>query len=288
MLRHIGSTLVATALLGSMLAKADDMAYLFSPLGSTTEGFGVVDLKTGVFTKLGVPQYNLGGLGELNNTIYADPGGSGPQTLWIVNPTNGNLTAAANLPASIQFGAMGSTTTGLYLLNSQATDLYSINPSTGTTTLIGSLGVAARTTGGLSVGANQLYYFDSDPGVSSLYTLNLSTGAATLIGNSSPPTCLKSTVFVDNTLYGASGYCSNPSETFSVDTTNGSVKLLGTGTFQDLNGLAPLLNNTNTAPEPGTVWLLIVGAAGLALVCLCRKAPTKRRNELRVANLASD
>jgi len=63
-------------------------------------------------------------------------------------------------------------------------DLYTINPTTGATTLIGSMGVEMSDIAIENVGGVATMFGVSLATNSGLYTINMATGAATLIGNS--------------------------------------------------------------------------------------------------------
>jgi hypothetical protein len=98
------------ALLGLVLAasalKADDKAYFVTSGGQ----FGTIDLSTGTATTLGSPvTFPLGGLGQVGGTLYS--AGSMGTTLYTVNPASDALNAVGS---SIEFFALGSTTTGLH------------------------------------------------------------------------------------------------------------------------------------------------------------------------------
>jgi hypothetical protein len=129
------------------------------------------------------------GTGFLSSTIGA------VGTLWrfdITVPNSSLVTAADGLAPSMDglaFDANGV----LFGLSQGASDggnkLYTIDPNTGATTLIGPLGVGSSALGGLAFASDgTLYATISGDGISSsaaaiLYRLSTSTGAATLVGN---------------------------------------------------------------------------------------------------------
>ena len=97
----------------------------------------------------------------------------------------------------ISYDDFGSTPTGLYAVDSFGT-LYSINAANGAATSIGPVGITLQGYRSLSTNAGSLYFADGG----SLYTLNTSTGAATLIGFSG--VSLTALLQENGTLYGAS------------------------------------------------------------------------------------
>lgn len=270
--RYAVFSISAGALLNfATIARADDLAYVTTP----TQAFGVVDLNTGVFTQRGVSGAYLEGLGELNDTLYGVTNAfhcvGCTNTLYAINTANGAITSIAS--TSVGINLFGSTTNGLFGLAQDDQDLYSINPVTGTATLIGPIGVAKGTTGGLSVGASSLYYENSFPGSSSLYSLNTTTGGATLLGSVSPGACLKSMTFESGTLYDGSGYCVASSDIFTVNPANGAAILVANVTgFSDVNGLAPV---APAIPEPATAAITCLGLVSVGLR-LCAKKRSGR------------
>lgn len=90
----------------------------------------------------------------------------------------------------------GSTLIGLFGIDPNMR-LFSINPVTGITTIIGSLGVGDNGTLGLSTNSTTLYF--TDAGI--LYTINTSTGAATAVGALGATNSIGALVFINGTLY---------------------------------------------------------------------------------------
>lgn len=171
--KHAVLGALAIVLLLTSAAYAGPNAYLYTG----NEYWGTINLTTGMFTVLGNTGVKLASTGEYKGTIYgADLFGD---TLYRVNLANGHLTAIGN--GSISYYDLGSTAIGLYGLGDNS-DLYSINPATGATTLIGPTGVSLSTTG-MSNGPGGLYMTVDSGADSLLYRLNTSTGKATLIGN---------------------------------------------------------------------------------------------------------
>ncbi len=113
-------------------------------------------------------------------------------------------------------------------------ELYSVNPTTMQTTLIGSLGIDASnmTFGDLTYdSANSTMYYSGGRGDNNLYTVNLTTGAATLVGSDGT-----------NDLF-ALGY-DNATNSLFGGTTNGSF-----GSVDAATGAFTLLGNNGAYGE---------------------------------------
>jgi hypothetical protein len=198
---------------------ADVFAYEATGLGSHL--FGLVDLTTGVFTSRGNMGQTLAGLGSYGGVIYG--GGYRGSRRYSVNTSTGALTSIGT--GNVTYGSFGSTSTGLYTFGTDSNlysndpntgtaiklgatgvpfdgvlgissgssalyvahnnDLYSLNTSNGSATLIGtatagSLGFSAEVSiGGVLYGGG--YEGSSTP---KIYTLDPHTGAATFLSES--------------------------------------------------------------------------------------------------------
>lgn len=173
----------------SATAASDSTAFV----GTASHAFGKVDLKTGVFSELGNTGLLLAGMGVVNGKLYAAGYSSG--TLYTVNTSNGKLTEVGS--SSIAYDLMGSTTGGgLYATNTNE-ELYSVDPLSGATKLIGPLGVNYSGYYGLSNNSSILYFANG----TNLFTVNTHTGAATLVG-SMGSSQLGGLVLEDNVLWG--------------------------------------------------------------------------------------
>jgi hypothetical protein len=126
------------------------------------------------------------GTGFLSSTV----GGTG--TLWqfdITVPNSSPVTASNGFLPSMDGLAIDSAGV-LFGLSQGATDggnkLYTINQTTGTTTLVGALGVGTSAIGGLAFAPDGTLYAtlsDVTPAAAKLYTVDTSSGAATFVGN---------------------------------------------------------------------------------------------------------
>ena len=214
-----------------------------------TQALGMLDLNTGVYTQISpqaVQDYELGVYGGVlygaNNQCVC---------LFRLDPTTGASTLAPTLfnQNNNGFGAengFGSTTDGLFIMGAAfggINYLYSVNPTTGAPTLIGSTGV---TTGGgtgflsASNDSSKLYWEVQTNCTDALYGVNTSTGAATIIGSASACFPSKtgnpfSMVFTGGTLWAnfwSAGFG-------TIDTSSGAQTLVSTNVFPAVFGLAP-------------------------------------------------
>lgn len=173
---------------------------------------------------------------------------------------------------SVGFEDLGSTTAGLFGLD-YSMNLYSVDPLTGTSTLVGPTGLGLSLHGDFSTGSAMLYllaqYVNFGP-TSALYSLNTTTGEATLIGDT-PATF--GILYDSGKLYGesytscstnAGGICGQ--SIYTIDPATGSSMLLSnvTGSNPIFDGLAPV---PTAIPEPSSLvpflltFFLVLGAA---------------------------
>lgn len=208
--------------------------------------FGMLDLNNGTFAGVSTLPFMAAGLGVAGGSVYtAVSGGMG---LYSINQTNGSLTLIGN--ASISYNAFGSTTNGLYMLDTTGS-LWNINASTGAATRIGStlIDVISGAPLGLSAGANNLYVSMG----SSIWSVNTATAAATLVGTSEPTT-FGALVDVSGSIFGSS--IINAREIYNLNPTTGITTFVtnyDSGGYS--YGLAPIV------PEPGS--FMLIGLAGL-------------------------
>jgi hypothetical protein len=220
---------------------------------------GKLDLSTGAFTLVTDLGFTPAGLGEVGNALFtADGGGS---TLYSVNPNNGGVQAIGSL-SNLTYYAFGSTTTGLYMVDTVG-GLWNINPATGANTFVGSTHlIMDQLSVGLSTGSNILYIALG----SNVYTINTTTGLASFIGTSGS-TDFGALISVGNTVYGTSVVAPNAIYTF--DPSTGMAAFLTNATGDYGFGLA-----ASIIPEPGSLGLLGLGMAGFLLAGYALKRRT--------------
>jgi hypothetical protein len=115
----------------------------------------------------------VAGLGEIGSSLYASSYNVPSGTLYSVNPANGFLTPIG-AATTVDYSDFGSTLTTLYAVD-RAANLWSIDPTTGVATSIGSTGLTLTGYQNLSTNSSTSYFGNG----ANLYTLNISSGAAT-------------------------------------------------------------------------------------------------------------
>lgn len=267
----LGSSVLCLLLLAvSAKVKADNLAYAVGGAGTLE----TVDLNTGASTVLSVtPCSTSAGPGV---TACVGLGVSDGTLFLLQNTTTGpNLysvdptNGSTTLIGSGTFtvAAFGSTTSGLFLMDTSG-NLYSVNLSTGLT-LIGSTGVSPTREEGLSDNSGTLYFTDAG----SLYTLSTTTGAASLIGAMGSSNDVGDTLYEDGTLYGTDAPGdSQAGEIFTINTTTGAATDTGINDGRAVSGggLAPDPVPAAT-PEPGTFGLMLIGLGSLGVMFVMRK-----------------
>lgn len=226
-------------LVGAPQARADEFAYEVNSDGQ----FGFIDLNTGAFTNLGTLSVTLCGLAVHAGHLY----GYGPcgtsGTLYEVNPANGTLTTIGTAPFA--YRGLGSTTQGLYGFD-QSMNLYSVNPNTGATKLIGSTGLSNPSGFGVSDGLGTLYItptFEAGCSGTWLYSVNTRTAVPKQIGLTG--LCgIGAMAVQDGKLYAG---VFSPFAVYTLSTKTGTATFLAdiSGTSGYFYGLAP---SAQTAP----------------------------------------
>ena len=254
----------AAAALSFAVAPADgDTLYEATNSGDLlSHDFGTLNTSTGVFTSINSGGSALSGLGSTGDGRLYGIALFG-STLYQINPVTGVQTAVGN--GAISMFAFGATTAGLYALNLHAgggMDLYSINRTNGSSTLIGPTGLTAVNAVGMSSNASVLY-LTNDTG---LYSLDTTTGAAQFIGNTGE--LIGAMVLSSGQLY-AGVETPLRLDTLNPMTGDPTAGPNVTGTTQFFWGLA-----TTAVPESGGTLLLFFAA--LAPLLMLRRANSGR------------
>jgi hypothetical protein len=250
--------LALTVLMTAGPASADLLAYAsVTPIGD--EEFGVVDLTTGAFTHVSQSpgSINNGSIAGLaigpNGALYAADQ-SNPNYLWTVNPLSGATTLVGTLHTIGGSGddGFGSTNSAFYLTD-RAGNFYQVDPGTANLTYIANIGAMELSTNSTTlIGALG----------AALYSINTTTGATTLIGSpligGSTSYSWQSLTEIGGVLYGSVGGI------YTIDTSNDTATYVGGS--DELWGLAPESSSFGAVPEPATWVLLLSGLAGLGAV----------------------
>jgi PEP-CTERM motif len=210
--------------------------------------FGSLDLTTGAFNEVSNLGFTPAGLGQIGSTIYT--ANSGGMSLYSIDTQTGAVKSIGT--SSISYYAFGSTTSGLYMVDTVG-GLWNINPTTGTSTLIGSTHLLmGSNTVGLSAGSNNLYIALG----SNIYIINTTTGNASFLGNSGS-TDFGALVSVSGTVYAST--IVSPNAIYNFNPMNGISTFATLSSASDYSyGLAPIV------PEPSSFALLALVGSLLA------------------------
>ena len=255
--------------LAAVLTSATTYAGPFVYVTSFTGQFGTVDVTTGVFASIGTTI--AGEIAGLGAKIYGTDGSN----FVSVNPLNGVTTtiAALNVGAD-EFSS--SAVTGTIYLTSTDHKLYTVNPTTGATTLLGSTGLTDPPGNGLAISliggqTSKLYAtvngfdfstFGPINPPSRLYQLSTANGASSSIGLTGLPladgsfTC---GIVINGVIYNFS-FNGVTTKEYVINATTGAV--ISSLTVAGLNGVEGL---ALTTPEPGALSLFLSGAGLFAI-----------------------
>jgi hypothetical protein len=255
------------------------VVYLDDALGQLWEG----DPTTADYTYVGTSATALafGGftdIGFSGSTLYGiSPNG----TLYTINTTNGKIASTIGSTGITNGSLVGLADTAAgTLVAGGAGNIYSLNPTTGTGTQIGTGGGGYVTEGDLDFdGSGNLWLTSSTPSGGALFQINPTTGAGSFIGQLADPDPQTFTdVFgvaydSDNgVLYGYDvshdQFEINTSDPGDSDTDEATFSLVGGGTADPSGILGAAFIST---PEPST-FVLIGSALILLAVGFRRKA----------------
>jgi hypothetical protein len=215
-----------------------------------THLFGKLNLGTGQFSQISNFGFTPAGIGEIGNSLFTTDAGG--KTLFSINKETGILTQIGNTGSNITYYTFGSTTTGLFTVDTQG-GFWTVNPTTGKAGFIGSTQLNMNMGDGyvgLSAGGDVLYIALG----SSIYTINTSTGLASFVGTIGT-TDFGALVTMGGTVYASTAVAPNSIYTFNPTNGTSTFSTLVSGDYAF--GLAPAV------PEPGSFALL--GLAGSLL-----------------------
>jgi hypothetical protein len=203
---------------------------------------GTINLANGQWTQLSSGTV-VAGIGQSVN-MYG--GAYQGNTLYQVNPANCTYTAVGNGTVTGGYRDFGATTGELYgIAQDSASDLYSVNPSTGATTFIGPTNLPFNGGQGVSANCPVLYATAQPNSDSALYLINTTTGAATEIGDTGVG-AIDALVCENGTLYGAT----LTGNLYTLNLTTGQATFVA-ATEERLYGMAYLLYETLTVTTSG-------------------------------------
>jgi uncharacterized protein YfiM (DUF2279 family) len=181
MLISVGALLAAGSL--AMSARAQNNVVYAAEYNQSTNRFGTINLLNGNFTKIssfGNALINDIAYCPTNGTLY---GISNTTALVTFNKTNGAITTIGNLVSGIESLAFRPSDGALF--GATSSKLYTINPATGTATLVGSYGSPTKlgTTGqNIRFAQDGNLYVSNTSTNTDIYRINIASGAATWMG----------------------------------------------------------------------------------------------------------
>lgn len=223
-------------------------------VGDANGKLGKVDIASGNVSL-------VGDMGAVMTDIAFDPAGNlygiSFTSLYRIDTTTGAGMLVGDLNTTVNslvFGADGT----LYGANNQ---LYTIDPGTAGTSIIGNGATFYISSGDLAFVQGELYLTSSVPNSDTLVRLDLTTGAATAVGSLGVSSVYGLASADRVSLYGVSG-----TDIYSVSTTSGTASFLQAFAGQGLGetyGTAFRSESAPPIPEPGTAALGTVGLLGL-------------------------
>ncbi len=249
----IRNSVIVCAVVSPFAAHAG-ILYTISASNDELETFNTRTLQFTNVAALTANSFDFGNLAYSGSQMYMTQGFDGPN-LMTLNLTTGAETVVGSTGHTDMFGLAFDQNGTLYgsLSSDNEDGFYTINPATGSPTLVGNPGVYLD---GLTYLPTQNLLLGLNAGGGNLYSINRSTGATTQVGGAG---------FVDNC-----GIAYDPDtglvwcldwsgNVFSFDPNDNFARttvLTGQGAH---DGLASI----STTPEPASMAALLVGAAAL-------------------------
>jgi hypothetical protein len=261
---------IAIAIGMAMTAAAGPIAYSISSNGN--DHLYQIDLATGVAIDLGAMSFgDAEGLEFANGTLYGIGGST--NELWNLTTAPGTLIGStgtrAGLDAGLGYNPVNGTMYNLNGSNGQ-TGLYTVNLSTGATTLVGTTSAFGDN---LAIDGQGNAYAVDGVFADSVYSVNLSTGALSLIGGLG----LGNVSVQFGTDFDGQGTLwalDSNGQIYTINTGTGAATFVAqvrlgsvTGTtLSGFEGLAIAEESQGEIPEPGTYLSVIGGLAALAVL----------------------
>ncbi len=205
--------------------------------------------------------YCTGGTYDLDGNLYMVDGSDTSSILYLIDQTTWEGTAIGGTGYPMHAMTCDPTTDILYCAGGspyESANLYTVDPSTGTATLVGSFSTGLNGVFDIAVDSTgQMYAVDVY--TDSLYTVDKATGAATLVGPTGQNMNFEQDMCWDanlQTLYAVAYIFGQNSVFCSVNTATGSVTVLGIFGFPQLDALCfPLAVHHDDLPPQTSITL---------------------------------
>jgi hypothetical protein len=232
-----------------------------APPGQRNPTLVTINIGTGAATTVGpLPFQGLASSGGVTE-IVCQPGATSPaNAVCYAQRADGgfqivrfDLTTGAAIGSPVNdgdsFAGLAYVGSTLYGAGIVSDNFVILDPTTGTSTVVGSLGGVQIS--GLAWNGTTMYGIEggSPAGGAHLFTINLSTGAATAIGNTGIHGLGSLQFGPDGNLY-AGGDRHDGGHLYRIDKTTGAATLIGASGFLDLSGLALLVFPAPPPPPP--------------------------------------
>ena len=262
----------------------------YSVRAHTGDALYAIDLSTGIGTNLGRLVFgDAEGIAIVGGSLYSI--GGGVEELWYIATPPGAKIADTGPRLGGDAGLAEDVSGGLYNLQGDlngTSHLYRIDPLTGSAAFIGSSNTYAD---GLAIDSAGRAFAVDGIFTDSLYSVDLTTGGLTNVGSLG----LGNTTFHTGLSFDDTGnlwMISHVSHTYTIDTATGLATQIARVTSDGffINGFMGLAIDTSavethaTAPEPGTLTLLTIGAALTALRGRRRRASIRRSDGCTLHN----